>query len=260
MKQERESGRIRSLSFPFILHPSSFLIMRPLIGITTRVGAENNFYLRRSYAEAIEAAGGIPVYLPLIPNREYLNVLSDKLDGLMLSGSNSDIDPVFYGEEPHPKLGSIIPERDETDLILLEHAELRKKPVLAICFGMQSLNVSRGGSLIQDLESQVPECLKHEQGEVYHRPSHHIKIEPESVLAQLAGGETVRVNSSHHQAVKQTGRDLRVIARSLDGVIEAVIDTRPDRFVLGVQWHPEISWDRDSFSQAIFRRFIEEVG
>jgi putative glutamine amidotransferase len=234
-------------------------MMRPLIGITTRVGTESIFYLRRFYAEAVEAAGGIPVYLPLIPTREYLNVLTDKLDGLVLSGSNSDIDPVFYGEEPHAKLGSIMPERDATDLILLEIAELRKMPVLAICFGMQSLNVSRGGSLIQDIESQVPEPVKHEQGQVYHRPSHHIKIEPDSALAQLAGGQTVRVNSSHHQAIKQPGRDLKVIARALDGVIEAVIDPRPDRFVLGVQWHPEIGWDRDDFSQAIFRRFIEEV-
>jgi putative glutamine amidotransferase len=234
-------------------------MMRPLIGITTRVGIENNFYLRRFYAEAVEAAGGLPIYVPLIPDREYLNALSGKIDGLMLSGSDSDLDPVLYGEEPHPKLGSIIPERDSTDLILLEIAELRKMPVLAICFGMQSLNVSRGGSLIQDIESEVPEPVKHEKDQVDHRPSHPIRIEPDSALTQLAGGQTVLVNSSHHQAIKQTGRDLQVIARALDGVIEAVIDPRPDRFVLGVQWHPEIGWDRDDFSQAIFRRFIEEV-
>ncbi len=229
----------------------------PLIGITTRLDAENTFYLRRYYAEAIESSGGAPVYIPLIPDRQYLSSLAGKLDGLLLSGSNSDLDPIFYGEEPHPKLGTVTPERDQTDLLLLELAEERKMPVLAICFGMQSLNVSRGGTLIQDIESQNLDALKHQQGQVPDRPSHHIKIETNSLLAQLNGSDLARVNSSHHQAIKQVGRDLRVIARAPDGVIEAVVDSRPDRFVLGLQWHPEVGWERDHFSRAIFRRFIE---
>lgn len=230
---------------------------RPLIGITERLNAENTFYLRRYYAEAVEAADGVAVHIPLIPKREYLAALGDRLDGLVLSGSNSDLDPAFYGEEPHPKLGPVVPERDETDLILLEIAEARAMPVLGICFGMQPLNVSRGGSLVQDIETQVVNPIKHEQGQVANRPSHGIKIEADSLLAQLAGGETARVNSSHHQAVKDIGRNLRVIARAADGVAEAVIDTRGDRFVLGVQWHPEIGWQRDRLSQAIFGKFIE---
>jgi putative glutamine amidotransferase len=205
----------------------------------------------------VEGAGGAPVYIPLIPDRAYLSALCERLDGLVLSGSNSDIDPFYYGEEPHQKLGSVIPERDETDLILLEAAERRSTPVLGICFGMQSLNVSRGGSLIQDLASQAPDAIKHEQGQTINRPSHHIRIESDSILARLAGGETARVNSSHHQAVKEIGRDLRVIARAPDGVIEAIIDTRTDRFILGVQWHPEVGWEKDEFSQVIFKKFIE---
>jgi putative glutamine amidotransferase len=229
---------------------------RPLIGITTRLDAENTFYLRRYYAEAVEALGGAPVYVPLIPDREYLRSVADKLDGLMLSGSNSDIDPVYYGEEPHPRLGSVVPERDQTDLLLLEVAEERAMPLLAICFGMQSLNVSRGGSLIQDIESQIPNAIKHEQGQVYDRPSHGITIEADSILAQMAGSANARVNSSHHQAVGRLGRDLRAVARAADWVIEAVVDTRPDRFLLGVQWHPEIGWERDDLSRAIFKRFI----
>jgi putative glutamine amidotransferase len=230
---------------------------RPLIGITERLNAEDTFYLRRYYTEAVEAAGGIPVHIPLIPNREYLAALCDRLDGLVLSGSNSDLDPAFYGEEPHPKLGTVIPERDEVDLALLEIAERRVMPVLGICFGMQSLNVARGGSLVQDIETQVVNPIKHDQGQVYDRPSHQIEIESSSLLAQLAGDRTVRVNSSHHQAVKNVGRNLRVIARATDGVIEAIVDTRADRFVLGVQWHPEIGWRRDRFSQAIFSKFVE---
>ncbi len=231
----------------------------PLIGITTRLDDHDTFYLRRFYAEAVEAAGGAPVYLPLIPNRGYLSKLAEMLDGIVLSGSNSDVDPAFYDEEPHPKLGPVVPERDQTDLILLETAEELSLPVLAICFGMQSLNVSRGGSLIQDIESQVTNPIKHEQGKVYNRPSHRITIETDSILSRLAGTDTVRVNSSHHQAIKQVGRELRVIGRARDGVIEAVVDPRPDRIVLGTQWHPEVGWERDNFSQAIFKWFIEAV-
>lgn len=231
-------------------------IGKPLIGIPTRLDEHDAFYLRRYYAEAVVAAGGLPVYLPLIPQREYLTPLADQLHGLLLSGSNSDLDPAYYGEEPHPKLGSVIPERDETDLLLLEIAERHSLPVLAICFGMQSLNVARGGSLYQDIEAQIANPIKHEQGRPVQRPSHGIEIESESLLAQLAGASHARVNSSHHQAIKKLGRHLRVIARATDGMIEAVTDPRPDRTVLGVQWHPEIGWERDRFSQAIFRWFV----
>lgn len=230
---------------------------RPLIGITERLNTEDTFYLRRYYSEAVEAAGGIPIHIPLIPRREYLAELCDKLDGLVLSGSNSDLDPALYGEEPHPRLGPVFTERDETDLLLLELAEACAMPVLAICFGMQSLNVARGGTLIQDIESQIANPIKHEQGQSYARLSHSVRLEPDSLLAQLAGIETIRVNSSHHQAVNRVGRNLRVIGTASDGVIEAVIDDRADRFVLGVQWHPEIAWQSDKLSQAIFASFVE---
>lgn len=230
---------------------------RPLIGITTRLDlAPNNFYLRRYYAEAVAAAGGDPIYIPLIPDPAYLHSLAARFDGLLLSGSNSDLDPVYYGEEPHRHLGHIIEARDKTDLLLLEFAEAQNLPLLAICFGAQSLAISRGGSLLQDVPSQVPEALNHDQGIPYDRPSHHIKIEPNSTLAQLAGGTTARVNTSHHQAIKDPGKHLRVTARAYDGIIEGVEDTRPDRFVLGVQWHPEMGWETDALSQAIFQRFI----
>ena len=235
--------------------------VRPLIGITERLDLkENTFYLRRYYAEAVAAAGGIPVQIPLIADRALLAALAARLDGLLLSGSNSDVDPACYGEEPLPRLGTVIPARDETDLILLGLAEEKKLPVLGICFGMQSLNVARGGTLYQDLESQLQGALKHEQGSAYDRASHSIRIEADSILAQLAGGNAARVNSSHHQAIKEVGQHLRVLARAHDEVIEAVADTRPDRFVLGVQWHPEIAWERDPLSQAIFAQFIAACG
>jgi putative glutamine amidotransferase len=230
---------------------------RPLIGITTRLNTDNTFYLRRFYGEAVEGAGGLPVYIPLIPKHGYLETLSDKLDGLLLSGSASDLNPALYGQEPHLNLGVVTAERDETDMIMLEIAEERALPVLGICFGLQSLNVSRGGTLIQDIEAEVADALEHDQEHASNQLTHEIEIEPDSLLAGLAGSKIARVNSSHHQAIAAVGRDLQVLARTSDGVIEAVIDPRQDRFVLGVQWHPEVGWENDRFSQAIFKVFIE---
>ncbi len=233
---------------------------RPLIGITTRLDlAQNTFYLRRYYAEAVAAAGGDPIYIPLIAEESYLQSLTERLDGLLLSGSNSDMDPAHYHEDPHLHLGNVCEERDQTDLLLLQFAEANPLPVLAICFGTQSLAVARGGSLIQDLPSELPGVIKHDQGEPYARPSHRITIEVDSLLAQLAGGITARVNSSHHQAIKEPGENLRITATTHDGVIECVEDTRADRFALGVQWHPELGWEKDELSQAIFKRFVAEA-
>jgi putative glutamine amidotransferase len=235
-------------------------LARPLIGITTRLDlTQHTFYLRRYYAEAVAAAGGDPVLVPLIAQETYLHSLAGRLDGLLLSGNNSDLDPAHYNEEPQLHLGKVCEERDQTDLLLLQFAEAHPLPVLAICFGAQSLAVSRGGSLFQDLPSQLPDVLKHDQGEPYTRPSHRITIEVDSLLSQLAGGITARVNSSHHQAIKEPGENLRITATTRDGVIECVEDTRAERFVLGVQWHPEYGWDKDELSQAIFKRFVAEA-
>ena len=236
---------------------SSTAAKRPLIGITTRLDLrDQTFYLRRYYAEAIAAAGGVPVYLPLIADRHSIDSLASRLDGILLSGSASDVDPSRYGEEPHPRIGPVVSERDQTDLALLEFAEQNRTPLFGICFGLQSLNVSRGGTLHQDIASQVSGAYKHEQDPPVDRPYHTIDIEPESVLARLAGAPTARVNSTHHQAIKTPGRDLKVTATALDGVIEAVEDTRSDRFVIGVQWHPEMGWESNSLSRALFSAFV----
>jgi putative glutamine amidotransferase len=231
---------------------------RPLIGISMRYDWRGEyFYLRQTYAEAVFGAGGLPVYIPLLATRDYLEPLVARLDGVMLAGSNSDVDPLRYGADPHPKLGDVLPRRDETDAILIQLAEERELPLLAICYGMQALNVHRGGTLIQDIESHVDNSVKHRQGDVYVRHCHKITILDDTLLAELAGGSTTTVNSHHHQAVERLGRNLTPIAWASDGIIEAVVDDSAEQFVFGVQWHPEVGWEHDELSQAIFRAFLD---
>jgi putative glutamine amidotransferase len=181
------------------------------------------------------------------------------VDGLLLPGSDSDIDPARYGREAHPQLGYVVPEKDETDLLTLTEAEAAGMPVFAICFGIQSLNVFRGGTLIQDIPSQLPQAIKHEQGKPRDRHSHRVRILEGSLLGQLAGAISAPVNSHHHQAIETLGRGLVATAWTSDGLVEAAEDPRGDRFVIGVQWHPELAWERDRLSQALFGRFIDEA-
>src|SRR2546429_9331313 len=132
-------------------------------------------------------------------------------------------------------------------------------PLFAICFGVQALNVSRGGTLIQDIVSQHPNAIKHEQGAPRDRHSHRVRLLEDSRLGELAKAETAPVNSHHNQAIETLGRELVATAWAPDGIVEAVEDPRGDRFVMGVQWHPELGWERDGLSLALFNRFIEEA-
>ena len=222
----------------------------------------DRFYLARYYSEAVEAAGGAPVHISLIPKREYVEAVVEGLDGILLPGSDSDVDPLRYGQQPHPKLGAVHPIKDETDLLVIEAAEQRRIPIFAICFGMQVLNVSRGGTLIQDIGSQLLEAIKHEQGAPRDRPSHRITLADRTKLASIAGSDTLGafvVNSHHHQAIETLGADLIATAWTTDGIIEALEDPRPDRFVVAVQWHPELGWERDTISQRLFAAFVTEA-
>ncbi|HQU84403.1 MAG TPA: gamma-glutamyl-gamma-aminobutyrate hydrolase family protein [Pyrinomonadaceae bacterium] len=218
------------------------------------------FYLGRDYSEALAFFGAVPVHIPLIPERDYIeNVLKD-LDGILLPGSDTDVDPHHFGEDPHPKIKKIVSEKDSTDWLVLEYAEKFNLPVLAICFGMQILNVYRGGSLIQDIESQIENPLKHEQGMPLERNSHRINVENSSKMAKLLAHiddkPDIKVNSHHHQAIKNVGRFLFKSAWANDGIIECIEDTRAEKYVLGVQWHPELSYKTDKLSSNIFKDFV----
>jgi putative glutamine amidotransferase len=233
---------------------------RPRIGIPMRIELPTNrFYLSRYYSEAVEAASGAPVHISLIPKADYIDSVAAGLDGILLPGSDSDVDPLRYGQQPHPKLGAVHPIKDETDLLLIEAAERRQIPVFAICFGMQVLNVARGGTLIQDIASQLPEAIKHEQGTPRDRPSHRVSLAEKTKLSRIAGVEAAVVNSHHHQAIETLGANLIATAWSTDGIIEAVEDPRADRFVVAVQWHPELGWERDAISQRLFANFVAEA-
>jgi putative glutamine amidotransferase len=197
----------------------------------------------------------IPTFAPLAAVHEY----RERLGGILLPGSPTDIDPALFGEEPHPKLGKMLPERDALDRSLLEYGEQARLPVLGICFGAQSLNVFRGGKLIQDIPSVVQKPGFHDDhGEPPQPARHRVQLKKDSLLADLAGSDVVEVNSFHHQAVSEPGKNLRVAATAPDGVIEAVEDTT-GKFFIGVQWHPERGFQDDPFSRALFTAFIKNA-
>lgn len=237
---------------------------RPKIGLTMRLELETErFYLGRHYSQALENFGAIPLHLSLIPKKMYIREALQDLSGILLPGSDTDVNPLSYGEEPHPRLKKVIPEKDETDLLVLEEAEKLKLPVLAICFGAQVLNVSRSGTLYQDIEAEIADHIKHEQGIPLERNSHSIEIKENSTLMRLItkkryNREKINVNSHHHQSIKAIGDHLEASAWTKDSVIECIEDTREDRFVMGVQWHPELSWKTDFLSGKIFETFVKE--
>lgn len=235
---------------------------RPKIGISVRLEDEKSqFYIGRHYCEALEHFGALPVMIPLIPKRDYISAIVSTLDGLLLPGSDTDVDPFRYNEDPQPRLKKVVEEKDETDLLLIDEAEKFELPVLAICFGMQILNVYRKGTLYQDIETQIPKAIKHEQGRPLDRNSHKISfLDEENIINSLIAENdrtNIKVNSHHHQAIKKIGKDLKATAFSSDGVIECLEDARKDRFVLAVEWHPELSYRTDVLSKKIFEKFIK---
>ena len=172
---------------------------------------------------------------------------------MLLPGSPSDVDPQKFGAEKHPKTAPADAARDNLDELLLQDAHNLHKPILGICYGLQSLNVWRTGTLVQHIENTA---INHSIGRAMDL-AHSVQISPESRLASVLGAGTIRVNSSHHQAAERAGDGLKVVAMCPeDGVIEALEGTSDDHFVLAVQWHPERTYDNDQPSRNIFREFV----
>jgi putative glutamine amidotransferase len=212
--------------------------------------------LGMDYPAAVSAAGGIPVVLP--PMSAGDDALLERLDALVLSGG-PDIDPGLYGAHPHPHLGPVERDADPRERDVLRRAEERGMPVLAICRGMQLVNVSRGGTLWQDLPTERPSDLDHRQTGPGTRTTHDVEVDPDSLLGRLTGaadhGPTLAVNTFHHQAVRDLGEGLRITARSPDGVVEG-IEATDHPFLVGVQWHVE-SLVADARHAGLFAGLVE---
>jgi putative glutamine amidotransferase len=217
------------------------------------------------YERAVELAGGEPVRIPLDQDPAEVMKIIERCDGVLLPGSNADVDPAKFGAARNLRTAAADPRRDTVDELLLQDAYNMRKPVLGICYGLQSLNVYRTGSLIQHIPDFLPEELRsrvdHEAGKTV-AVAHAVEVVPDSKLAGILAAEgeklIVPVNSSHHQSAGEIGDGLRIAARCPDdGIIEALEGTTPDHFVLAVQWHPERSINQDEPSRDIFRALIK---
>ena len=253
-------------------------LMTPRIAIPVPTSTDVPYNQRSwpSYAKAVTLSGGEPVAIPLDLPVTMLGELIASCEGVLLPGSPADVDPALYGAERDPATAAADSAREAVDYLLLDDAEKHGKPVLGICFGVQSLNVWRGGSLVQDL---TPLPVNHSAGSSV-AIAHTALVAKDSVLASLlteqeapevGGFLRLPINTSHHQSVAAPGAGLRIVARSPeDGVIEAVeLDAddsvfhvehpAPRQFVLGVQWHPERSYEISAASRALFSRLVEEA-
>lgn len=227
----------------------------PVIGITSaHVEEEISTYPRQYYVQAIAQCGGTPLLLPVLAGggaaRRYLELV----DGLLLSGGG-DVEPRYFGQEPLRGTGKVYPERDSFEIELVRAALQQDMPVLAICRGIQVLNIAQGGDIYQDIYSQAPGVLEHSQKIGRGFPWHKVDLVPDSRLSNVLGSVEVRVNSFHHQAVKTVAPGFEVSATAADGITEA-IESNHHRFVIGVQWHPEAMAPSDPMALKLFESFV----
>lgn len=237
--------------------------MRPAIGITPDIGestarpgrpAAPRYELKLAYADAVLAAGGLPLVLPYSDDPAAALEAVEICDGVLITGGAFDIPPEAYGAKAGERLGPLKPGRTSWEQRILRAALADDVPVLGVCGGMQLLAVELGGSLYQDIKSEVPGALEHEQPGDPRQPAHPVTVVPGSALAAIVGVATLEVNSTHHQAVKEPGR-CRVCARAPDGVVEAI--ELPGKSVLGVEWHPELLEGREHL--ALYRALVERA-
>jgi putative glutamine amidotransferase len=240
------------------------VLSRPRIGVPWRTAAEEAANRRTkidNYLNAVERAGAEGVLLSLTSGKDALKRQAAELDGFLLTGSPADVDPAHFGAKRHPAAEYPDAARERTDFTLLEHALITGKPVLAVCYGIQSLNVFLGGTLIQDIPTElgIKICHSPEEDELpdgTEAPDamHGATIDPGHVLT-LSGAGQAEVNSWHHQSVLEPGLGLRITAHAPDGVVEAVEWTDNSNWVVGVQWHPE-RMPGDALAEALFQDLV----
>lgn len=236
----------------------------PLIGVTADVSEppkltqdhrESILFVPQRYLSAIERAGALPLILAPSRSRAALRHLIGQLDGLLITGGNFDIHPRLYGEKPIRALGTVKPTRTDFELEMTAAALQRDLPILGICGGAQAINVVLGGSLYQDIDTQVPGAGAHQQSAKKSSGGHPVHVRPDTQLHAIVRRGILEVNTTHHQAVKALGRGLIINALAADGVIEGIESTE-HRFVIGVQWHPEVLAPRRQAQRRIFACFV----
>jgi putative glutamine amidotransferase len=213
----------------------------PLVGVTTSISVgqtPERAYVNSAYLHAVQQAGGVPVLLPPQLSKSSLERLVRGLDAVLLTGGG-DMDPACFGEPPHPTLYDVAPSRDALETSVTHMALEKRTPLLAICRGIQVLNVALGGSLYQDVGTDPGTEIPHSQKEARDQTTHKVTVTSGSRLAKILGADDVEVNSFHHQVIKSLGRGLTAVAWAPDQLIEGVELADDSRFVLGVQWHPE---------------------
>lgn len=235
---------------------------KPLIGIPafhiSPVRSRSRVALYESYINALAAGGAASVLIPLTPDDDTLDTIYHRLDGLFLAGGD-DVNPVRYGQKPHPRTEQPDDRRDEVEIRLARRAVDAHLPLLAVCRGVQTLNVALGGTLIQDITDLRPGSLRHTYGldQPRHVPTHEVTTQPGSRVSKIVG-QRAAVNSFHHQALDRLAPGLCVTAQATDGVIEA-IEGENGAFLLGVQWHPEDMYQHDDRMRDLFVAFVQSI-
>ena len=233
--------------------------MIPLIGILPVVDGEKKSKIENTYIRAIEASGGVAVMLPYTTNEAAISRFAEICDGFIFAGG-ADIEPHRYGEEKHAACGETTPYRDEVEFLAFAKVVKTEKPIMGICRGSQLINVALGGTLYQDIPSEISTDLTHKQEHPHNEPAHEASVVSGSLLHSVIGKGRIHINSLHHQAIKDLGKGLSPMAVADDGIIEAIHKTDTKRLIWGFQWHPEKTFDTCEDSRLIFKKFIEECG
>ena len=230
--------------------------MKPIIAIVSLYDEKlESYWMLPGYAQGLEAAGAVPVILPLTTDQEALKRYAQTFDGFLFPGGH-DLDPALYGQNPTDQCGTVCPQRDSMERKLFPLTLETGKPLLGICRGIQLFNVMLGGSLYQDIPTECPSDVEHHETPPYDKVAHPVTVEQGTPLYQAVGVAQMGVNSYHHQGIKELGKGLRVAAKAPDGMVEAVY--LPDHpFALAVQWHPEFSRLSDENSRRIFEAFVK---
>lgn len=236
---------------------------KPVVAVSATSDVQGNYAhrvrLNSAYITALENAGLIPVVIPPLATSGAAHEILSRVDGLLITGGE-DVEPSRYGQPRSDKCGKSNGPRDETEIALIREAHEMRLPLLAICRGPQVVNVALGGTLIQDIPSEVPGSLKHNSDDERATRVHDVTIDDGSRISQAIGENTIRVNSFHHQSVKDLAPGLIVTARAPDGIIEGIEPATDDWWMMGIQWHPEEMNDSpEPWDRGLFRAFADKL-